>query len=754
MNIVRRLQSLSLISVYLSAALAPIFFLPFTTEPFELNKQYLLVLLVSLGLLAWLGAGWLNRKIIVRRSPLDLPLLFFWLAALAATLFSKGRVLSLLGPLDNLAWGLVSITAFLLLYFLIVQNIQTDRQFGALLRLIGISGFLAASYYLLRFVWTSGADGLLPRWNTMAASGGLFAVSLLPAFFLGVTNIFNRANSVRAFSLWSVATAITFTAMIGVKRQIIWLAAAAGLGFFLAAELFLLRNIRSVGRILLAGLFAIAVLFWSLDLSRFIAPASFPVDISLSPKTSWQITSQTLKEGAIRFLLGGGPGTFVYSFSAYRPVELNQTIARALRFRRPSSGAFELLAGMGVLGFLAFLVIPVVLLGRVGVVWRRRLSDTRSHFPLWRGPDSQSQDSFFGVTAAWLSLAITFFLVDFRLAQWILFFVFSALLAVAVSFKIAAQPVVFSLSLQRRPVVASVTAAAILIITGLIIGNFFLGRFYLADVAAAAARHSAELRDYEGANKLLVRAGELNPYRAEYAIGTAQAFLVLAARESREESPNALTVANHLTQAVDAARRATALSPQSAAAWETLAMTYANAQAAAPDANRWAIKAWSRAIELEGTNSLFYLERGIAYQRAKMIDLAKNDLAKAIALNPNDARPHIALALLFEAEKEFSRALDEALIAGKISSNNPGIIYLAGRLYFNRDNKGDTAKAEAAFRQTILLEPNHANALFSLGLLLERAGKVSEALENYRKVQKLNPENKEVARRIQTLHKK
>ncbi len=42
-------------SIYLSVFLTPLFFLSFSYEAFEFNKQYLLFFLVLAGLLAWLA---------------------------------------------------------------------------------------------------------------------------------------------------------------------------------------------------------------------------------------------------------------------------------------------------------------------------------------------------------------------------------------------------------------------------------------------------------------------------------------------------------------------------------------------------------------------------------------------------------------------------------------------------------------------------------------------------------------------------
>ena len=60
-------------SIYGLVFLMPLFWLSWTNEVYEFNKQYLLVFLVGLALLAWLVKMIVvQKRFVFRRTPLDI----------------------------------------------------------------------------------------------------------------------------------------------------------------------------------------------------------------------------------------------------------------------------------------------------------------------------------------------------------------------------------------------------------------------------------------------------------------------------------------------------------------------------------------------------------------------------------------------------------------------------------------------------------------------------------------------------------
>ena len=113
------------ISIYLLVFLLPLFFLPFTFEAFEYNKQYLLFFLVSIALFAWLAKMvFCDKEIRFRYSPLDLFVLGFLFIAILSAIFSVDKSSSLFGFYGRFSDGLIGLLSLGVLYFLVTNNIR------------------------------------------------------------------------------------------------------------------------------------------------------------------------------------------------------------------------------------------------------------------------------------------------------------------------------------------------------------------------------------------------------------------------------------------------------------------------------------------------------------------------------------------------------------------------------------------------------------------------------------------------------
>src|SRR3989344_7027110 len=154
------LLNVSRISYYLLILLVPVFFLPFTAEYLEFNKQYLFYALVLISLLSWIGASVVERRFEFRRTPLDLPLLVFWVLALASSLAAKDRYLSFIGNFENLNFGFASITFYVLFYFL-TTNIITDAGRAKMAtKAVVASSILGCAFFFLQQFGVLGRLGL------------------------------------------------------------------------------------------------------------------------------------------------------------------------------------------------------------------------------------------------------------------------------------------------------------------------------------------------------------------------------------------------------------------------------------------------------------------------------------------------------------------------------------------------------------------------------------------------------------------
>lgn len=311
------LDRLSRRGIYLLVFLGPLFWLPLTFEHWEFPKVFLLFF-GSLALLIWKtvrelwpfdpvrgpapdGAG--SRQWRLTFNGVDVLVLLFWLVALASLVFSMDPLASLFGFYGRFGQGLVALTGYLFLYFL-VSRFVLGRAKHRLIEALLWSGFVAMVVaYLAIFGVLKPAN-----FNPVAPSlEGLLAF-LAPLFFLCLTGLSTK-----------------------------WLG--------------LLKVLFAV---LVLGL--MVVFFWNW-------PPSFagrvPREVTLDQTASWQISRDALRD---RPLLGSGPGTFFYDFSRYKKPDFNQGPLWSIRFDRPISQITEVVATTGLLGFLIYLVLITTVL--------------------------------------------------------------------------------------------------------------------------------------------------------------------------------------------------------------------------------------------------------------------------------------------------------------------------------------------------------------------------------------------------------
>ncbi|MBI2325817.1 O-antigen ligase family protein [Candidatus Collierbacteria bacterium] len=102
----------------------PLVLWPGTSEVFEFNKMLLVYVLTILISAAWV-VKWINqKKITIRRTPLDLPILLFLASQILSTIFSIDTHTSLWGYYSRFHGGLMSTISYIVLYYAFVTNMS------------------------------------------------------------------------------------------------------------------------------------------------------------------------------------------------------------------------------------------------------------------------------------------------------------------------------------------------------------------------------------------------------------------------------------------------------------------------------------------------------------------------------------------------------------------------------------------------------------------------------------------------------
>ena len=128
--------------------LTPLIVVPFTSELFEFNKIVFIYFSTTIIVFLWALKSIYTRKIIFRRTILDIPLIIFLLSQLISTILSQDRFTSFFGYYSRFHGGLLSIISYSLLYWAFVSNINV-KQIKKTLKFLISSAFIVSIYAIL-----------------------------------------------------------------------------------------------------------------------------------------------------------------------------------------------------------------------------------------------------------------------------------------------------------------------------------------------------------------------------------------------------------------------------------------------------------------------------------------------------------------------------------------------------------------------------------------------------------------------------
>ena len=115
-------QAIHLLFLGLFFFLPLIFWIP-NSEVFELPKMYFVYAMTTLIVGCWLARMAVRRGILIKRTPLDIPVLLFLLSQIVSTIYSIDHHVSWFGWYGRFNGGLLSTVSYTTLYYAMVNNI-------------------------------------------------------------------------------------------------------------------------------------------------------------------------------------------------------------------------------------------------------------------------------------------------------------------------------------------------------------------------------------------------------------------------------------------------------------------------------------------------------------------------------------------------------------------------------------------------------------------------------------------------------
>ncbi len=355
---------------YILFSVTPLILWPKTSELFEFNKMVSVYILTCLITTVWAIKIIITKKIIFRRTLLDVPLLVFLCSQILSTIFSIDHRTSLLGYYSRFNGGLISTLCYLLLYWAFVSNMDRKKTIKSIYFLFSsaavVSIIACLEHFGINVTCALMGQGFSSCWvqdvqnrvfSTLGQPNWLatYLVALLP-----ISNYkFLNFKSL----LWFMISILLFTTLLFTKSR-------SGLLGFVFADLifwgFVLIKYKKqflVQAIILNLLFIILAIFIGSPLTINHQPSV----ISNAPALEVGGTeSGTIRKivwkGALQIwrhypLTGSGVETFAFSYYKFRPVEHNLVSEWDFLYNKAHNEYLNMAAAAGTFGLLSYLFL-------------------------------------------------------------------------------------------------------------------------------------------------------------------------------------------------------------------------------------------------------------------------------------------------------------------------------------------------------------------------------------------------------------
>lgn len=700
----------------LGAVLVPLFFLPWTSGILELNKQMLLVAIAGVGLILWLLDVVMSGRLSWVHNKLDKGILALLGAAVLATIFSVSKFKSIFGSGSSLSESFVAISALTIIYFLVVNSFDDE---GKKIRLFFSISIIAVLLY-----------GLLQML-------GVYVLSLLRYLDIGIFDFtaassFNTVGSVNALGiLAAVALPMLYRANISIFRRVdisrigalaalavlvvlnwwvLWVVAVAGMVSVVVFESFLAKPRN--GFHLSGFVFPMVVIV----LGVFLVIVNFNLvfvknNLPVEIAPSYGLSAKVVSETLQKEpVFGYGPENFSVAFDKHGAGELRNSGLPEARFFDSNAHVLNIAVHNGLVG-LAALVFLLWLL--VAGCWSlfRNMSKFRNADPPTGRAGISSEDT--GIMSSVAAAVTAMFFYPFNLT---LIFTFYLLMALFVLVVWKDRKILYNIEDKASlSLVSSLGFIGGLILS--LVGIYFASVNYFADVKYAKALVQT---DVQSALNEISSAINWNARDDRYYRLASQVVLNLLSKELNAQpvtgdSQRNTRVQNYLSSSVALARRATEISPLNSNNWINLGNIYQNLLPLVSGTDVLAESAYLKAYESRPGDPTIYNRVGNMY-------LVNADLLRQKGQNSAEA--------LAKAEEYFRKAVDV--------SNNYGLaIYNLGIVY---ERQGKLNEAIKQLERIAPFNSNQPGLAFELGLLYYRANQKSNALGQLQRAVVLSPD--------------
>lgn len=653
-----------------------------TSEFYDIPK-FLVLLAISGILLVLITLRFnLNNKVVLIRTPLDIPLLLLLTVAIVSTVLSSAPFVSLLGNQLKIHSSLTSLTVYIIFYFILVNSLKTKdvRQvlFLSTVAAVALSAVTLLAYggvKILPSPWSHGTN-FTPTGSSLSTTAVLaMLIPIVASQILSVTNpLFLILNSI-FLTLFGITIALT-------GNLATWIASAVALSLTLLISRFF-DNIGQIKPINLIALIGPIILIGLVSLLSFIPPLgsaknplytqakNFPKEVQLNFIPSWKISVSSFRD---RPFWGSGPATYLFDFTNYKPIEFNSTKSWNLRFDSAFNEYLQVLANLGAVGLIALLSLTALFISSAyGALTSKQYEPRTTNHEL-NTPLAISGLVFFVVLALHSSTLVLWVFGLLILASFMVSNLptatsaksWSSLLQIARNVS-SGQPGEETIKVDALPSVLLTVSLGMVLFA-----FFFAGKYTLADYHHRVALNAIAQNQGVAAYNELVTAEKLNPVSDFYRIDLAQTNFALANAIAQAKAPTEASPAGFLTdqdkqniqvllqQSINEARSATTLSPRSALNWEILGLLYRQISGVATNGLVFSLDSYGKAIAQDPLNPNLRLNVGGVYYVTRNFDLAIRFFTDSINLKPDFANGYYNLSVALRDKGDLTNAQSTA----------------------------------------------------------------------------------------------
>lgn len=713
--------------IYGIAFLTPIWFLPITVSPVEINKTMLVAMLAIVGFIGWLGRGIYVGEFRIPRTHVLLALAVWLIVFIAASFFSLVPYVSVWG--GGFSVSLFNVLIFGLVLFLASVGLNAREVMRANL-LIFISAGIVALLFLIQslfnvsvFSWDLTRErtfNTIGTWNALGIFFAYVLVSAAPILEYSWSRLARVAFTVLALAAVIFAAAVNFV--------FVWIGVGLLSLTYLAYELSRSGK-KSFGMPLVLLLISVMLFLARDNIGALTSSLNPSLDVTPSLGSTLAVGRQVVME---RPFLGMGPGMFANAWDLYKDLAVNSTIFWQLRFNSGASFAASLPTTTGVLGTLMFLVfVAVIMVFGMRVV--AKISD-ENHRPLVLG-------NFFGTIFLLFSLFV--YPLSITLAV-LLFLNIGMLVAHARASGLLEDYVVPIVADSPKGFVAALVLILLMVLG--VVGLYVSGQRYVAAIIYGRGIASASAGSINTAEQYFSRAVRLDPGRDQYLRSLTDASFAKLQRviaDAGNANPDNVRSDFRLTlsDTIASAQAATEAQPYTALNWRVLGQVYESVIPVVEEADANAIAAYEKAVERSPSDPV--LRDDIARVHIAQGDYVRagEQLQKALELKGDYATAHFRVAQIAALKGNVGDATAATERAVASAPHDTGILFQLGLLYYQQNRMDD---AREVLEMAIARNNNFSNARYFVGLIYADRGELEKARLEFAKILELNPGNAEI----------